>query len=65
MPKRGLTSEEKAIVDWLRADAEKIWQQRSWRIWQWYGRWLARNACRAIASLIVYKANVRRAEGEE
>ena len=39
-----LTEQEKQIAAWLRKNSEAVWSRRNWRIWQWYGRWVARNA---------------------
>lgn len=59
MPRLGATAEERAIAEWLRENADKVWQRRSWRIWQWYGRWVARNAWRVAADEVYRRANMR------
>lgn len=53
---RDMTPEEVAIRDWLNEAAERVWARRSWRIWQWYGRWVARNAWRAAAKEVYRRA---------
>jgi hypothetical protein len=47
-----LTEREKAIVDWLRRNSAGVWRRRGWRFWQWYGRWVARNAWSVAAKAI-------------